>query len=71
MGSLIAKFSPDQLVLMRNSVTDYIHRGLVDNNFKGKLLIVDDPLEYYTNLEHYLATGDVIMLQNDWTDNYT
>jgi len=71
MGFLIAKFSPDQLVLMRNSVTDYIHRGLVDNNFKGKLLIVDDPLEYYTNLEHYLATGDVIMLQNDWTDNYT
>jgi UDP-N-acetylmuramoyl-tripeptide--D-alanyl-D-alanine ligase len=69
IGKLVAK-SADIVVLMKNSVTDYIITGLNDAKFKGELRIVDDPLDFYTNLEHFVAAGDVVLMQNDWTDNY-
>lgn len=62
--------SADMVVLMKNSVTDYIIKGLDKANFKGELLIIDDPLDFYSNLEHFVAAGDVVLMQNDWTDNY-
>lgn len=70
MGKLIAQAKPDVVVLMKNSVTDYIKHGLNDNNFRGELRIESNPLEFYTNLAHYVAVGDLIVMQNDWTDNY-
>jgi UDP-N-acetylmuramoyl-tripeptide--D-alanyl-D-alanine ligase len=60
----------DIVILMKNSVTNYIRNGLNDSNFKGKIMIIDDPLEFYNNLEHFVAIGDVVLMQNDWTDNY-
>lgn len=69
IGQQAAK-SADMVVLMQNSVTDYIASGLYSAGFKGELLIIDDPLEFYSNLEHFLAAGDVVLMQNDWTDNY-
>jgi UDP-N-acetylmuramyl pentapeptide synthase len=62
--------SADVVVLMRNSVTDFIVKGLEDGGFKGELKIIDDPLEFYTNLDLFVAAGDVVLMQNDWTDNY-
>ena len=70
IGQLIADAKPDLTVLMANSVTDYIREGLEDAGYKGKIHIEDDPLSYYTDLEHTLAAGDLVMMQNDWTDNY-
>lgn len=60
----------DVVVLMKNSVTEYIENGLERSGFKGKLLIIDDPLEFYSNLEHFVVKGDAVLMQNDWTDNY-
>ncbi len=62
--------SADMVVWMKNSVTDFIVSGLEHAKFKGELLIIDDPLDFYTNLEHFVAAGDVVLMQNDWTDNY-
>jgi len=69
IGKQIAKVA-DVVVLMRNSVTDYISDGLHDGKFGGQLLIIDDPLEFYNNLDHFVVGGDVVLMQNDWTDNY-
>jgi UDP-N-acetylmuramoyl-tripeptide--D-alanyl-D-alanine ligase len=69
IGSQIAAVA-DVVVLMKNSVTDFIVRGLKKAEFDGKLLIIDHPLEFYTNLDQFVATGDVVLMQNDWTDNY-
>lgn len=69
IGRQIAEVA-DVVVLMQNSVTDYISAGLKDAGFSGRLLVVDNPLEFYTNLEHFVAAGDVVLMQNDWTDNY-
>ncbi len=60
----------DVVVLMNNSVTAYIQEGLTAAGFSGELKIVDDPEHFYANLTHFVAAGDVVLMQNDWTDNY-
>jgi UDP-N-acetylmuramoyl-tripeptide--D-alanyl-D-alanine ligase len=70
MGRFIAAAEPDLVVLMKNSVTHFIQAGMSELDFDGETLIVDNPLEFYTNLEHFVAVGDLVMMQNDWTDNY-
>jgi UDP-N-acetylmuramoyl-tripeptide--D-alanyl-D-alanine ligase len=70
MGKLIAVAAPDVVILMKNSVTEYITAGLQESGFAGELRIETDPLAFYTNLAHIVAVGDVVMMQNDWPDNY-
>ena len=69
IGRQIAEHA-DVAVLMNNSVTDYIVAGLQQAGFKGETILVDDPLDFYTNLDQFIAGGDVVLMQNDWTDNY-
>lgn len=70
MGKLIASANPDKVVLMDNSVTSYIRRGIDEAGYEGEISIEDNPLDFYTNIDQFLASGDVLMMQNDWTDNY-
>lgn len=70
LGKAIADAKPDIVFLMHNSVTDYIKTGMDNNGYVGVTEIEMDPLNFYLNIEHYLAEGDVVMMQNDWTDNY-
>ncbi|HEY5668108.1 MAG TPA: Mur ligase family protein [Candidatus Saccharimonadales bacterium] len=70
MGKLIAQASPDIVVLMKNSATDPIMRGLRAAGFSKEIVVEDDPLSFYTNLQAFVAAGDVVLMQNDWTDNY-
>lgn len=70
MGRIIASAKPDVVVLMQHSVTPYIQEGLMDAQFKGQLIVQADPLDFYTNLKVFVASGDVVLLQNDWPDNY-
>jgi len=55
---------------MQNSVTGYIQAGLVAAGYEGEVLVQADPLDFYTHLDHFVAEGDVVLMQNDWTDNY-
>jgi len=34
------------------------------------VVIEDDPLNFYTNLDKLVAAGDLLLMQNDWPDNY-
>jgi len=70
VGELIAAACPDIVVLMNNSATDAIVEGLNRKSFKGELRIESEPLEFYRNLKHLVAHGDLVVMQNDWTDNY-
>jgi len=70
MGRLIAGCKPDLVVLMKNSVTDFISQGLKKSNFRGQLRIESDPLNFYHNLDQFVAVGDIVLMQNDWPDNY-
>jgi len=70
MGEYIANANPDVAVLMQNSVAPLIQEGLQAGDYKGDVQVEQDPLEFYTNLKHFVAAGDLILMQNDWTDNY-
>jgi UDP-N-acetylmuramoyl-tripeptide--D-alanyl-D-alanine ligase len=68
IGKMIAIANPDKVILMNNSVTKYIVDGL--GNYKGELIIENNPLEFYTNIDKFVANGDLVLMQNDWPDNY-
>jgi len=70
VGQLIARAKPDIVVLFQNSVTKHIKDGLEFAGYKGEVRIEKRPLEFYENLTHFLASGDLLLMQNDWTDNY-
>jgi UDP-N-acetylmuramoyl-tripeptide--D-alanyl-D-alanine ligase len=44
--------------------------SLQANGYQGTVQIESDPLNFYENLQYGLAAGDVVLMQNDWTDNY-
>lgn len=69
IGTLIAQ-TADVVVLMKNSVTPYIRAGLETAGFGGEVRIVDDPIAFYSSIDQFVASGDVVLMQNDWTDNY-
>lgn len=69
IGRLAGKVA-DVVILMNNSTTDFIVQGLKSAGFKGELKIIDDPLRFYSNLEHFVIEGDVVLMQNDWPDSY-
>lgn len=70
VGKLIAAAKPDIVVLMQNSATSSIKSGLLAANYLGELRIETRPLDFYSNLQSFVATGDIVLMQNDWTDNY-
>lgn len=70
LGQAIAGAAPGQVYLMRNSAQPIIENGMKDAGFSGRLTIVDDPLSFYLNVQDVLATGDVMLCQNDLPDRY-
>lgn len=70
LGSIIAAANPDIVVLMSNSTTLHIECGLRKYGYDGDILVRSDPLQFYTGLDQFVAAGDVVLMQNDWTDNY-
>lgn len=70
LGEAIVAANPDKVVLMKNSTTEYIVNGLEEAGYSGGMEIVTEPLAFYANLEHFVAAGDLVMMQNDWPDNY-
>jgi UDP-N-acetylmuramyl pentapeptide synthase len=70
LGEYIAAANPDTVVLMKNSTTSYIETGLKNSEYQGEVRIERDPLAFYENLKYFIAAGDIVMMQNDWTDNY-
>ncbi len=70
IGKLIAQAHPNVVVLMENSVRRYIEQGLHNAHFSGELRVEQHPLDFYTNLAHFVAAGDLVVMQNDWPDNY-
>ena len=70
IGKQLADARIEHVVLVRNSVTPFIERGLKEADFKGQLTWFEDALTAYAALPHLTVSGDVVVLQNDWPDNY-
>jgi UDP-N-acetylmuramoyl-tripeptide--D-alanyl-D-alanine ligase len=68
IGKLILEANPDKVVLIKNSVTDDILLGM--KGYSGEVIIETNPLPFYLNLDKFLAADDLLLMQNDWPDNY-
>lgn len=60
----------DVVILVKNSATPFISEGLIAGGFKGEVLWYEDGLSCLNALPHVTKSGDVVLLQNDWSDNY-
>lgn len=61
----------DIVVLIRNSVTEFIEKGLLESGFnKENIIWFENGKETYSSLRTFVKGGDVVMMQNDWSDNY-
>ncbi|HEY4527130.1 MAG TPA: UDP-N-acetylmuramoyl-tripeptide--D-alanyl-D-alanine ligase [Candidatus Paceibacterota bacterium] len=70
IGKQLAQAGIEKVVLIRNSVTPWIEKGLRENSFGGDIVWFDDALNCYNSLPHMTVAGDVVVLQNDWPDQY-
>lgn len=70
IGQLLAKASIEKVVLIKNSVTPFIYDGLKAEHFQGEVTWFDDALTAFAALPQLTVTGDVVLLQNDWPDQY-
>lgn len=61
----------DTVILIRNSVTPFIADELLKNGFEEKdLHWFGTATEAHARLADIVRTGDVVLFQNDWPDNY-
>lgn len=58
------------MVIKENSVRPIIEKSIRDNGFTGELRIENNPLDFYTNIEHLVAAGDLVLMQNYYADKY-
>ena len=70
IGRQLSEADIEKVILIRNSVTSYIEEGLRENHFKGEIMWFSDALAAFAALPHLTVQGDVVLLQNDWPDQY-
>ena len=70
IGASLAGAGIEHVVLIKNSATPYIAQGLADAGYAGKVAWFDDAASAYASLPHLTVEGDVVVLQNDWPDQY-
>lgn len=61
----------DKVILIKNSVTPFIAKGLTESGFNSENSILYNTVqEAHARLGEVLKPNDVILFQNDWPDNY-
>ncbi|MFA5318568.1 MAG: UDP-N-acetylmuramoyl-tripeptide--D-alanyl-D-alanine ligase [Patescibacteria group bacterium] len=61
----------DKVILIKNSATSHIEKGLLENSFNKKNIIwFESAAKMHEGLKDITQAGDVVLFQNDWTDNY-
>ncbi|MFA4999207.1 MAG: Mur ligase family protein [Parcubacteria group bacterium] len=70
IGRELVAAGVEKVVLIKNSVTPYIEEGLKENRYKGEIIWFSDALSAFAVLPQMTAKGDIVLLQNDWPDQY-
>jgi UDP-N-acetylmuramoyl-tripeptide--D-alanyl-D-alanine ligase len=71
IGRLLAKAGVEEVVLIRNSATPHILEGLTQAGYTGHVTWFDDGPAAFAALPEMTVSGDVVVLQNDWPDQYS
>lgn len=70
LGRALAKSGVEYVVLIKTSVTPFIEEGLKEGGFTGNISKYPDVIACHEALPQIAKDGDVVLLQNDWPDNY-
>jgi UDP-N-acetylmuramoyl-tripeptide--D-alanyl-D-alanine ligase len=70
IGRELAAAGIEKTILIKNSVTRYIEEGLKEKNYQGEIIWFDDALAAFAALPLMTVKGDIVLLQNDWPDQY-
>ncbi|PIQ68990.1 MAG: hypothetical protein COV91_01185 [Candidatus Taylorbacteria bacterium CG11_big_fil_rev_8_21_14_0_20_46_11] len=70
IGHELASAGIEKVVLVRNSVTSFIAQGLQEGGYRGDVVWFDKALDAFSALPNLTVKGDVVLLQNDWPDQY-
>lgn len=70
IGRQLAESGIEKVGLMRDSVTPFIERGLISARFKGEIVWFDTMPLAIDALPHLTLPGDIVLIQNDWPDQY-
>jgi UDP-N-acetylmuramoyl-tripeptide--D-alanyl-D-alanine ligase len=70
IGKELAEAGIEKVILIKNSVTPHIAAGLAANDYKGEIIWFNDALAAFVALPLMTVRGDVVLLQNDWPDQY-
>jgi UDP-N-acetylmuramoyl-tripeptide--D-alanyl-D-alanine ligase len=71
IGRQLAQAGIEQVVLIRNSATPHIAAGLASASYKGNITWFEDGPSAFAALPELTVRGDVVLLQNDWPDQYS
>lgn len=70
IGARLAEVA-DLILLIQNSNTKFFLQGLKEKNYSDdKIKIYQSSQKMQDDLKNILKSGDVILFQNDWSDNY-
>jgi UDP-N-acetylmuramoyl-tripeptide--D-alanyl-D-alanine ligase len=71
IGTELARAGIEKVILIKNSVTPYIQEGLAEAKYPGEVVWFDEALAAFSALPNLTVKGDVVLLQNDWPDQYS
>jgi UDP-N-acetylmuramoyl-tripeptide--D-alanyl-D-alanine ligase len=71
IGRQLAHSGIEHVVLIRNSATPHIAEGLESAGYKGVVTWFDDGPHAFAALPQLTVKDDVVLLQNDWPDQYS
>jgi len=70
IGRRLAQSGIEKIVLVNNSVTHHIEDGFKKENGTGEIIWFDNALSAFISLPLLTVKGDIVLLQNDWADQY-
>jgi len=70
MGRKLAEAGIEKVILIKDSVTPFIEEGLKEADYKGEVIWYDFGPTAFNALPKMTVSGDVILIQNDWPDQY-
>ena len=70
IGRELSRAGIEKVILIRNSVTPFIERGLQEGKYCGEVMWFSKALGAFAALPNFTVKGDVVLLQNDWPDQY-
>lgn len=70
IGWQLAEAKIEKVVLIKNSVTPFIAEGLREKEYVGEIKWFENGPEAFAAIPFITAKNDVVLIQNDWPDQY-